>query len=65
MPQKIFNTCDVDVTIIPQSVSVNRGLYHLMRSHQLTECLDWIEKNLGFTGDAAIFVLSPVNQGVL
>jgi hypothetical protein len=49
----------------PQSLSDNRGLYHLMRSRQLTECLEWIEQNIGFTGDAAIFVIALVNEGVL
>lgn len=35
--------------------------YHNWRSHNLTDCLDWIEENLGVTGDAAILIISLLN----
>ncbi|MEQ8469368.1 hypothetical protein [Coleofasciculus sp. E1-EBD-02] len=32
-----------------------------VRSHNLTDCLDWIEENIGVTGDAAILIISLLN----
>jgi hypothetical protein len=71
MPNKKTNICDFFITNTniahlshsPQSLSINGGLYRLVRQQRLTECLDWIEQNYGITGDVAIFFLRLMMGG--
>lgn len=54
--------CKIYLKLCSNPITKQPPLSCFVRSRQLTECLDWIEENLGFTGDAAIFLISLVNK---
>lgn len=54
---------NLDSAIVTQNISVNQLLL-LIRSHQLTEVIETLEKR-GLTGDIAVFILACLQRGVV